>query len=451
MKKIFFLLVVVSVILLAAFVPRHNAEKWDLLESGFIQPPDSIQTSIYWYWISDNITKEGVVNDLYAMKRAGINRAFIGNIGLKDVPYGNVKMLSDEWWEILHAALATATRLNIDIGVFNSPGWSQSGGPWVRSQDAMRYLISSEIRVHGPGTVAQALPQPIEPFQDVRVIAYPAPKNHFLKIDNQKAALSSFPAVSALNTILDGDKKTGIRLPSADSLVINVDLHKPFIARSISIQPTERPILAQVTLLSKRGAAPFTEICRFVVNRSRADLNVGFTPYAPLVISFPPDSANAYRIIITPVKNNSGGITKEMYSESGIAELEILASPRVEKYSEKTLAKMHPTPLPYWDAYLWRTQPVISDKELVVDASRVIDISKYMTANGQLNWQVPPGDWVIMRTGMTPTGTKNGPASPEATGYEVDKMSKAHVEKHFYAHMGEILKRIPAADRKSFK
>ena len=25
------------------------------LERGFVNPPDSIQTSIYWYWISDNI------------------------------------------------------------------------------------------------------------------------------------------------------------------------------------------------------------------------------------------------------------------------------------------------------------------------------------------------------------------------------------------------------------
>ena len=74
-----------------------------------------------------------------------------------------------------------------------------------------------------------------------------------------------------------------------------------------------------------------------------------------------------------------------------------------------------------------------------------------MSADGTLTWDVPEGDWVILRTGMTPTGTINSPASPEATGYEVDKMSKKHAEKHFYGHMGEILKRIPEADRKCFK
>ena len=77
----------------------------EALASGFVTPPDSIQTSVYWYWISNNISKEGVVKDLESMKKAGINRAFIGNIGQDDVPYGNVKMLSAEWWDVLHTAL----------------------------------------------------------------------------------------------------------------------------------------------------------------------------------------------------------------------------------------------------------------------------------------------------------------------------------------------------------
>ena len=66
------------------------------IEAGFKTVPDSVQTSVYWYWMSDNISKEGVIKDLNAMKRAGINRAFIGNIGGQGVPYGKVKIFSDE-------------------------------------------------------------------------------------------------------------------------------------------------------------------------------------------------------------------------------------------------------------------------------------------------------------------------------------------------------------------
>jgi len=137
----------------------------EALASGFVTPPDSIQTSVYWYWISNNISKEGVVKDLESMKKAGINRAFIGNIGQDDVPYGNVKMLSDEWWDVLHTALKKATELDIEIGIFNSPGWSQSGGPWVKPEQAMRYLASSETRVKGPQKVSLKLDKPVDQFQ----------------------------------------------------------------------------------------------------------------------------------------------------------------------------------------------------------------------------------------------------------------------------------------------
>src|SRR6202012_189933 len=138
------------------------------IQNRFVHIADSVQTSIYWYWISGNISKEGVVKDLEAMKKVGINRAFIGNIGLDDVPNGKVKMFSEEWWDILHTALKAATRLDIQIGIFNGPGWSQSGGPWVRPEQSMRYLTSSEVMVKGPLAFHKKLDQPQKEFQDVK-------------------------------------------------------------------------------------------------------------------------------------------------------------------------------------------------------------------------------------------------------------------------------------------
>jgi len=410
------------------------------MESGFITPPDSILTSVYWYWISDNITKEGVVKDLHAMKQAGINRAFIGNIGLADIPYGKVKMLSEEWWDILHAALKTATELKIEIGIFNSPGWSQSGGPWIKSDDAMRYLISSETRVKGPLKLSQKLEKPIDIFQDVKVIAYPAPKDDQLVLNNQNGKIGSIPKVADLSKICDGDSKTGINFPEANEFTINFDSNQPFTARSLSVRTTEKPIVLMAQFQVRTETGEYNTLSEFQINRSNAALNVGFEPYAPVVISFPATTSKSFRLNIKNIKPGTG-----------IAEVVLATGPRVERYSEKTLAKMHPTPLPYWKDYQWTLQPEVDDKSMVIDASTVIDITKLLSADGTLNWDVPSGEWIILRTGMTPTGTVNSPASPEATGYEVDKMSKKLVEKHFYGHMGEVLKRIPEADRKCFK
>jgi hypothetical protein len=426
------------------FLAACDAERGNIngksLESGFVTPPDSIQTSVYWYWISDNISKEGVINDLHSMKQAGINRAFIGNIGLDDIPYGKVKMLSEEWWDILHAALKTATELNIEIGIFNSPGWSQSGGPWVGADAAMRYLATSELRVKGPQKFSQKLGKPVEIFQDVKVIAYPAPKDDQLVLNIQNGKVTSTPRVTDLEKIADGDNKTGISFPAGGELVIDMETKVPFTARSLSVRPVERPMLTNAILQVKEADGTFRNLSDFQINRSNPALNVGFDPFAPVVVSFPATTAIHFRLIIKNTNQNSG-----------LAEVVLSASPRVERYAEKTLAKMHPTPLPYWHDYQWAQQPETDDQSTVIDASKVIDISQNLSADGTLNWDVPEGDWVILRTGMTPTGTKNAPASPEATGYEADKMSKKHAAMHFDGHMGEILRRIPEADRKCFK
>ena len=441
-KFLFLIIACFASILFFASSCETNSEQVtsETLQSGFITPPDSIQTSVYWYWISDNISKEGVINDLHSMKKVGINRAFIGNIGLDNVPYGKVKMLSDEWWDILHVALKTATELNIEIGIFNSPGWSQSGGLWVKPEEAMRYLATSELRVKGPQKLNQKLEKPVDLFQDVKVIAYPAPKDDQLVLNTQNGRITSIPRVSGLDRILDGDEETGINFPAGNEFEIDLESGSPFTARSLTLQITEKAFSAPAVLRVKEPGGTYRTISEFMVSRSNPALNVGFVPFAPVTVSFPATTASAFRLII-----------KHVNSACGLAEVSLSASPRVENYAEKTLAKMFPSPLPYWREYQWPVQAEPGDQSTVIDASGVIDITSNLAADGTLTWDVPAGEWVIMRTGMTPTGTTNSPASPEATGYEVDKMSKKHTESHFYGHMGEILKRIPEADRKCFK
>jgi hypothetical protein len=174
----------------------------DKLADDFASPPDTMTTGVYWYWMSDNISKEGVIKDLQAMKQAGINAAFIGNIGGEGAPYGEVKIFSDEWWDVLHTAMKTAGELGIEIGLFNCPGWSHSGGPWIEAGQSMRHLVASETQVAGGGKVTIKLPVPAQPtqykdwsdefinhegkpssyFQDVRTLAVPVPEDYRLNL-----------------------------------------------------------------------------------------------------------------------------------------------------------------------------------------------------------------------------------------------------------------------------
>jgi len=112
------------------------------LESNFLHPPDTTKPRCYWYWMDGQITKEGITRDLEAMKRVGIGEGYIGVItGQSGTPNTSAsKALTDEWWSFIEHAIREGTRLGVDIGFFNSPGWSQSGGPWVKPSQAMRYV-----------------------------------------------------------------------------------------------------------------------------------------------------------------------------------------------------------------------------------------------------------------------------------------------------------------------
>ena len=54
------------------------------LPQGFQQPPAATRPWCYWYWISDNISREGLTRDLEAMASAGIGEALVGNVFFDD-------------------------------------------------------------------------------------------------------------------------------------------------------------------------------------------------------------------------------------------------------------------------------------------------------------------------------------------------------------------------------
>lgn len=417
-----------------------STESVSQLEKEFMTPPETVQTSVYWYWMCGNISKEGVIKDLEEMKRVGINRAFIGNNYFEPYEGGrNVRLMSDEWWEVTHAALKKATELDIEIGIFNSPGWTQAGGPWVKPNEAMRYLTSSELRVKGPASVSIQLEKPAETFEDVKVIAFPVPKDDLLTLNKSNATIRISPVSTNPDKLTDGDKVAGINLEKDKEYIIDITANKEFTARSLTVYPTHSNINASFKLQAKTGNQ-FTTISTFTIDWHHLALIVGFQPFAPVPISLDNVTAKEYRLLV-----------KNSHNTGGIAEIELSASPRIEDYAGKTMAKMFQDPLPLADYYSWDEQPEPNDPAVIIDPSKVLDISEYMTTDGKLSWSAPEGEWLILRTGMTPTGVTNNPAGPDGTGLEIDKMNKEHVASHFDAFIGKILNRIPAEDRKTFK
>jgi len=413
----------------------------DSLSANFKNPPGYTKPWVYWYWISDHISKEGITKDLEAMAKVGIGEALIGNID-EIRQKGDVKALTEEWFQMIEFAIREGKRLGVNIGLFNSPGWSQSGGPWNKPEHAMRYLTMSEVRVKGPLKYFEKLAQPTSQFQDVAVLAFAAPLNDVDQLSIASSKISSQPEIKNLANGFDGNLSTELFLPVSPSKSVSLDFEQTagYTARSLTLYPSHTSFSLKCEVQCRQNDGSFKTFKSFKIERTNNSTSVGFLPFAPICETFEAVSSNHFRLVFTNISGNAG-----------FTEILLSGAARPERFVEKQLAKLWPTPAPLWDAYMWPASAEIDNAALAVDPQKVINISSKMKSDGILEWDVPAGEWIIQRIGMTPTGQKNAPASVEATGLEVDKMNREWVAAHFDAYIGKIINRLPANDRTALK
>jgi len=77
--------------------------------------------------------------------------------------------------------------------------------------------------------------------------------------------------------------------------------------------------------------------------------------------------------------------------------------------------------------------------EPAINTNSIIDVSDKMDASGRLVWEIPSGNWTILRFGHTTTGKKNAPAPIGGEGLECDKMSKEAVAAFFKSYPAKYL------------
>jgi len=74
-RNIFRLSILLTTALAFAFCTRPvqiSQEVYDNIQEGFITPADTNKPWCYYYWIGDDISKEGITKDLEAMKEFGL-------------------------------------------------------------------------------------------------------------------------------------------------------------------------------------------------------------------------------------------------------------------------------------------------------------------------------------------------------------------------------------------
>ena len=137
--------------LVTSFAPTLAQNDPDVLAEGFRSPPDSARPRTWWHWTGGNITREGITKDLEWMKRVGI-----AGFQLADVSAGGGQTVArtidfgtPEWYDTVRHAAAEADRLGLEMALFSSPGWSETGGPWVTPEQGMKRLVWTGTRDGG--------------------------------------------------------------------------------------------------------------------------------------------------------------------------------------------------------------------------------------------------------------------------------------------------------------
>jgi hypothetical protein len=394
----------------------------DNLNETFERPAEETKPWCYWYWLDEDISKEGITKDLENMAEVGIARAMIGNVtkpARTDNAKGEVarvKVLSPEWRELKMHALREAKRVGVDIYFFNGPGWSQSGGPWIKPEQSMRRVIWNEFDAKGGAFK-----------QNVRADGVPGG-------GSQDIAVLAIPKIDTITIEGERTEKQYIFAHSESFSARSLSVDGPAKGTLFAVRNGKRELVTKVDV---RAATP------------KGDPKVKMMQ----TISFSDVKAPRFELDYEPPKppRKKKSSRKKKPKAHPKARIILSSAPKVAQVLNKQMVWMHPTPSPTWDSYIFDESVEPSDSSVLIQQEQIIDLSDQLGADGALDCTLPKGEWRVIYFGMITTGAKNHPASKSATGLECDKMSKPIARHHFDSYAGSLIEQMSPEEKAAFK
>lgn len=436
----------------------------DALLRGFRVPPAEARPQVWWHWVSGNISREGIKQDLEWMNHSGIGGFQLIDLSFftRTVVPARVTYMSPEWWADFQYATALAAKLKLQTGISTSPGWSETGGPWVEPSQGMKKYVWSELPVVGDAPFSGTLPHPPSntgafqnlPIDDAGALlsaAYSAPTYY---ADSSVVAFKIPPAeltAEAANPTmtssvpldlsgLDGsDPNISISVPLGNDIGskewIQYDYRQPVTIRSMVI------ILGKTNLQNMfmaNGAPSGVSLEASDDNEHyRVIVGVPLGGATQHTLSFSPVKARYFRVTFEKLAQPAAGTAisagappAQPMKKITLKKLLLLGGSRVNRFEEKAGFR------PIDDLSLFST-PATLDSE-IISKENVIDLTRLMRADGHLDWTPPPGEWMIVRFGYSLLGITNHPAGTEATGLEVDKLSATAVGRYMDQYLGKF-------------
>jgi len=374
--------------------------------------------------------------------------------------------MGPEWWHALRYSAALASEAGLEFAIASSAGWSETGGPWVQPQQAMKKLVWSETFVQGGTPWKGRLPRPPDTtglfqniplsmwgtrrqqnrglpryYADVATIAYRAPTAE-VPFASLKAAVTSSGGKIDGSVLCDGDLARTLSLAMGPHGRAWVEFSFPkaqriqavtvVIARPPSWDPLQGPGTGG-WLESSVDRRAF----RKVIDLPKSSALQGGA--LEQTVSFPPISAPVFRIVFEQPQERTIG-----------EQLGVSAAPRTHQVAElvlHTAARVNR----FEDKAGYSTRQIVDKDDTptlsaadVVQKNDIVDLTGRMRADGSLDWTPPAGRWVVLRFGYSLTGRTNFPSPREGLGLEVDKLNRADVEMYMNSYLRRYAKGLGA-------
>ncbi|HZW71664.1 MAG TPA: glycosyl hydrolase [Hanamia sp.] len=447
------------IFMLLCFISNGQTKNADSLFSNFQTPPASAKIRVWWHWMNGNITKDGIQKDLEWMHRVGIGgfQNFDAALTTPQIVKKRLTYMTLDWKDAFHFTTKLADSLHLEMAIAGSPGWSESGGPWVKQEDGMKKIVWTETRVTGGASnIKIAAPAgitgpyqniPMQPgfgervdasklpiyYKDVAVVAFKLPQSD-KSLSELAVVVTSSGGNFSLQQLTDGDLSKTNLLPR-DSAAgfgwIQFAFPQPQTIKSITMVGGGNPGMF--------GRGSDAKDSR-KLEASDDGVNYKFVctipPGAVLqqTINVPTTTAKYFRVTVKnpPMATNAGaafgfgGPVKDIGGTT-IAEIVLHTAGRINMFEEKDAFA------PVGNLGSKITAPTND----VIPTTDIFDLTNKLNADGTLNWTPPNGEWKVVRFGYSLLGITNHPASPEATGLEVDKLDPVAVKKYFTNYLNQ--------------
>lgn len=416
-----------SFLIACSGVREKQIQKTDQLNKEIFKNPGKDHYPETWFhFIGGNVSKEGITADLEAIAAAGISgiQLFHGQFGGEWPGVSpQIKALSDSWDDLIVWTADECKRLDLNFIMQNCPGWSYAGGPWIEPENSMRHLVRSRLDIDGGQKVNIQLeiPQPSKEewrdYKDLFVIAFPIPEG-----DTGERLIPA--GVQSNRTDLPWkeclvERKRVMLPPSlSEPTTINVHFNEETTVRTVEF-PSINSFSHAWCYSPDVTVTIYAETDSGMKRIARLDMPSGsWQDDRPISIACEEVTAQCYRIEISNLH------------EMALSYINFYSAARQQNWESEaawTLRRIVREDFPLQSPAAW------------VDPSSIVNITERMDSSGLLSWDAPSGKWTVLRIGHVNTGMRNGPAPPEATGWESNKLAPSGARANFEGYIGRLL------------